>query len=92
MEWETIFTCLYPFTVQTRPLAGTASGMASDSVRSRSYIVYDMHLYSCHKQYVNVSSFSSSSSSSSFFFFLLLLLLIIIISSSSSSSSRSSSN
>ena len=34
-DWETVFTCLYPFTVQTRPLAGTASGMASDSVRSR---------------------------------------------------------
>ena len=34
-NWETVFTCLYPFTVQTRPLAGTASGMASDSVRSR---------------------------------------------------------
>ena len=32
---ETILTCLYPYTVQTRPLAGTASGMASDSVRGR---------------------------------------------------------
>ena len=32
---ETVFTCLYPYTVQTRPLAGTASGMASDSVRGR---------------------------------------------------------
>ena len=32
---ETVFTCLCPMKVQTRPLAGTASGMASDSVRSR---------------------------------------------------------
>ena len=37
INWETVFTCLYPFTVQTRPLAGTASGMASDSVRSRAF-------------------------------------------------------
>ena len=36
-NWETVFTCLYPFTVQTRPLAGTASGIASDSVRSRGF-------------------------------------------------------
>ena len=35
---ETVFTCLYPYTVQTRPLAGTASGMASDSVRGRGNI------------------------------------------------------
>ena len=35
---ETILTCLYPYTVQTRPLAGTASGMASDSVRGRGNI------------------------------------------------------
>ena len=34
----TVFTCLYPYTVQTRPLAGTASGMASDSVRGRGNI------------------------------------------------------
>ena len=37
-DWETIFTCLYPYTVQTRPLAGTASGMASDSVHGRGNI------------------------------------------------------
>ena len=47
-DWETVFTCLYPFTVQTRPLAGTASGMASDSVRSR-YALYRLarFLYVC---------------------------------------------
>ena len=33
--WETIFTCPHTLKFRTRPLAGTASGMASDSVRGR---------------------------------------------------------
>ena len=32
---ETIFTCPHTLKFRTRPLAGTASGMASDSVRGR---------------------------------------------------------
>ena len=35
---ETIFTCPYTLKFRTRPLAGTASGMASDSVRGRGNI------------------------------------------------------
>ena len=36
-ERETIFTCPHTLKFMTRPLAGTASGMASDSVRGRGY-------------------------------------------------------
>ena len=35
---ETIFTCPHTLKFRTRPLAGTASGMASDSVRGRGNI------------------------------------------------------
>ena len=34
-KWETLFTCPYTFKFRTRPFMGTASGMASDSVRGR---------------------------------------------------------
>ena len=34
-DWETVFTCPHTIKFWTRPLASTASGMASDSVRGR---------------------------------------------------------
>ena len=37
-ERETIFTCPHTLKFRTRPLAGTASGMASDSVSGRGNI------------------------------------------------------
>ena len=48
-DWtlETILTCLYPYTVQTRPLAGTASGMASDSVRGRGFLINSNGSFIC---------------------------------------------
>ena len=44
-NWETIFTCLYPYTVQTRPLAGTASGMASDCPRQGTDVDCQLGIY-----------------------------------------------
>ena len=35
LELETIFSCPHTVTFRTRPLAGTVSGMTSDSVRGR---------------------------------------------------------
>ena len=37
-ERETIFTCPHTLKFRTRPLAGTASDMASDSVRDRGWM------------------------------------------------------
>ena len=36
-EWETLFSCPYTFKFWTRPLTGTASGMASVSVQGRNF-------------------------------------------------------
>ena len=46
-ERETIFTCPHTLKFQTRPLAGTASGMASDSVRGRGILVSSKVSFIC---------------------------------------------
>ena len=43
-KWETLFTCPYTFKFWTHPLTGTASGMASDSLRSR-FMTHSTHSY-----------------------------------------------